>query len=159
MSILDSFLLSISNQRVVVSYISTIFHLQKHTHEQDRSFQSLFTCFTNIFQYIRVIYSVLNSDLYYQPCLPVIIVIERLTVLDLWMVGPSPIGSLNGIPNSIISAPPASNANMRGTVESRVGKPAVMNVTNALSVSHLSSNPLDIEAYASSYYYQLLLYF
>jgi hypothetical protein len=41
-------------------------------------------------------------------------------------------GSLNGIPNSMISAPPASRANINGTVESLVGKPAVMKVTNAL---------------------------
>ena len=135
-SILDSLLLSISNQRVVVSYISATSRLQKRTHEENRSLQALSTCFTYVFQDVRVVDTILNSDLIYQH-LPSITP-KRHTVFDLWIVGPSPMGSLNGIPNSIISAPPASSANMRGTVESRVGKPAVMKVTNALSVSHLS---------------------
>jgi hypothetical protein len=48
------------------------------------------------------------------------------------MTGPSPMGSLKGTPNSMISAPPASRASMSGTVASFVGKPAVMKVTKAL---------------------------
>lgn len=62
-SILDSLLLSISNQRVVVSYISATSRLQKRTHEENRSLQALSTCFTYVFQDVRVVDTVLNSDL------------------------------------------------------------------------------------------------
>jgi hypothetical protein len=55
-----------------------------------------------------------------------------LTVFDPWITGPSAIGSLNGTPSSMISAPPASIASMRGTVLSTLGKPAVRKVTKAL---------------------------
>jgi len=47
------------------------------------------------------------------------------------MEGPSAIGSLNGIPSSMISAPPACIASIIGTVASAVGYPAVTKVTKA----------------------------
>ena len=62
-SILNSLLLSISNQRVVVSYISATSLFQKHTHEENRSLQTLSTCFSNVFQDVRVVNTILNSDL------------------------------------------------------------------------------------------------
>ena len=65
-SVLDSLLLSVSDQRVVVSYISANSLLQKHTHEENRSLQTLSTCFTNVFQDVRVVNTILNSDLFYQ---------------------------------------------------------------------------------------------
>jgi hypothetical protein len=57
---------------------------------------------------------------------------EVLTVFDPWIVGPSPMGSENGTPSSIISAPPACIASMVGMVASLVGKPAVTNVMKTL---------------------------
>lgn len=53
------------------------------------------------------------------------------TVLAAWMTGPSAIGSENGTPSSITSAPPACMASMIGTVAPLVGNPAVTNVTKA----------------------------
>src|SRR5690606_29194526 len=49
-----------------------------------------------------------------------------------WMTGPSAIGSENGTPSSITSAPAATSACMTGTVASSEGSPAVMNGTSAL---------------------------
>ena len=46
-------------------------------------------------------------------------------------MGPSPIGSENGTPNSITLAPPFWSASIAGTVSALSGYPAVMNVTNA----------------------------
>lgn len=54
-----------------------------------------------------------------------------LTVLVSWMTGPSAMGSENGIPISIISAPPACIASNMGTVSSLRGYPAVIKVTRA----------------------------
>lgn len=51
------------------------------------------------------------------------------------MTGPSAMGSLKGMPSSITSVPPASSASKRGTVDSRVGKPAVRKLTRTLWVS------------------------
>ena len=42
-----------------------------------------------------------------------------------WITGPSAIGSENGTPSSIRSAPPRSSASTSGTVASGVGSPAV----------------------------------
>src|SRR6266404_869616 len=43
-----------------------------------------------------------------------------------WMTGPSAIGSENGTPSSITSAPAAVSARISGTVAASVGSPAVM---------------------------------
>ena len=43
-----------------------------------------------------------------------------------WITGPSAIGSENGTPSSMTSAPPATSACITGTVDSRAGKPEVM---------------------------------
>ena len=40
-----------------------------------------------------------------------------------WMTGPSAIGSENGTPSSITSAPPAASASMMSTVASANGSP------------------------------------
>lgn len=53
------------------------------------------------------------------------------TVFDTWITGPSAMGSENGTPNSMISAPPACIASIRGTVSSLPGYPAVMKVRKA----------------------------
>lgn len=58
-------------------------------------------------------------------------------MLACWMTGPSALGSENGTPSSMMSAPPFSMASMRGTVASTVGKPAVRKVTNALGSAPL----------------------
>ena len=48
------------------------------------------------------------------------------------MVGPSAIGSENGTPSSITSAPASTSACMTGTVASSDGSPAVMKGISAL---------------------------
>jgi len=47
------------------------------------------------------------------------------------MLGPSAIGSENGIPSSIMSAPADSSVFISDLVSSSVGSPAVINGTNA----------------------------
>jgi hypothetical protein len=46
---------------------------------------------------------------------------EGLTVLAVWMVGPSAIGSVNGTPSSMMSAPPFSMERMTLGVAAAVG--------------------------------------
>src|SRR5574337_77261 len=48
------------------------------------------------------------------------------------MVGPSAMGSEKGTPSSMMSAPPATRARMRGKVSSGEGSPAVMKGMRAL---------------------------
>ena len=50
---------------------------------------------------------------------------------DRWIVGPSAIGSENGTPSSIISAPPRTNSCIKGTVIEGSESPAVINGINA----------------------------
>src|SRR6478609_1853178 len=50
---------------------------------------------------------------------------------DIWIAGPSAIGSVNGMPNSMTSAPAAGNACTRASDVSGSGSPAVRNVTSA----------------------------
>ena len=52
-------------------------------------------------------------------------------MLAAWIAGPSAIGSVNGMPSSIASAPPATSASRIGPVASVVGSPAVTNATSA----------------------------
>lgn len=54
-----------------------------------------------------------------------------LTALVSWIAGPSAMGSENGTPSSMMSAPPSCMANMIGTVSSTRGYPAVTKVTRA----------------------------
>src|SRR5574338_260533 len=49
-----------------------------------------------------------------------------------WMVGPSAMGSEKGTPSSMMSAPPATRARIRGRVNSGSGSPAVMKGIRAL---------------------------
>jgi hypothetical protein len=49
----------------------------------------------------------------------------RLTVFEVWMVGPSAMGSVKGAPSSITSAPPFSMAKRMPGVSSGLGYPAV----------------------------------
>ena len=48
------------------------------------------------------------------------------------MVGPSAIGSENGTPSSMMSAPASTSACISGTVSAGSGSPAVMNGISAL---------------------------
>src|SRR5215831_3053049 len=50
---------------------------------------------------------------------------------DAWMAGPSAIGSVNGMPSSITSAPAFGSALMSASEVSPSGSPAVTNVTSA----------------------------
>ena len=52
------------------------------------------------------------------------------------ITGPSAVGSENGIPNSIRSAPPETAARMAVSVISRSGSPQVINAINALLLSN-----------------------
>jgi hypothetical protein len=49
-----------------------------------------------------------------------------------WMVGPSAIGSENGTPSSMMSAPPSTSACISGSVSAAPGSPAVMKGISAL---------------------------
>src|SRR3546814_18772854 len=53
------------------------------------------------------------------------------------MVGPSAIGSENGTPSSITSAPASTSACMTGTSDSSEGSPAVMKGISALRLADL----------------------
>ena len=55
-----------------------------------------------------------------------------------WITGPSAIGSENGTPSSITSAPACTSACITGTVASSDGSPAVMKGTSALRPEALS---------------------
>src|SRR5262245_21003713 len=50
---------------------------------------------------------------------------------DIWIAGPSAIGSVNGMPSSTTSAPAAGRARRMASEVSRSGSPAVRNVTSA----------------------------
>ncbi|MNR13723.1 hypothetical protein D3C85_1301470 [compost metagenome] len=50
-----------------------------------------------------------------------------------WITGPSAIGSENGMPSSITSAPPSTRPCIRLTVRPGLGSPAVMNGIRAFS--------------------------
>ena len=56
---------------------------------------------------------------------------DEHTLFVSWIAGPSAIGSENGTPSSIMSAPPSCMASRIGTVSWGVGYPAVTKVTNA----------------------------
>src|SRR5262249_15636357 len=58
---------------------------------------------------------------------------------DIWIAGPSAIGSVNGMPSSITSAPAAGSARRIASEVSRSGSPAVRNVTSAARPSLPSS--------------------
>src|SRR5262245_32908059 len=58
---------------------------------------------------------------------------------DAWIAGPSAIGSVNGMPSSITSAPAFGSALMSASDVSTSGSPAVMNVTNAARPCAFSS--------------------
>lgn len=47
--------------------------------------------------------------------------LARATLLADWIVGPSAIGSVKGMPSSMISAPPSCRARRIGTVSSTEG--------------------------------------
>src|SRR6476620_12474864 len=55
-----------------------------------------------------------------------------------WMTGPSAIGSENGTPSSITSAPPPTSACMSGTALAGVGSPAVTKGISAFRASRRS---------------------
>src|SRR5215216_7461840 len=63
--------------------------------------------------------------------------------LERWMMGPSAIGSENGTPSSITSAPPATSACMSGTVACGDGSPAVMNGISALRPPRRSESKVE----------------
>ena len=54
---------------------------------------------------------------------------ERM--LAAWIAGPSAIGSVKGMPSSITSAPPATNASRIAGVAAASGSPAVTKHTSA----------------------------
>src|SRR5439155_18950969 len=56
-----------------------------------------------------------------------------------WITGPSAIGSENGSPSSMTSAPAPSSARMRSTVRAASGWPAVMYGTSARRPSSFSA--------------------
>src|SRR3954453_16204455 len=58
---------------------------------------------------------------------------------DSWIAGPSAIGSVNGIPSSLTSAPAAGTARTRASDVSGSGSPAVRNVTSAARPSVFNS--------------------
>src|SRR5262245_61334256 len=58
---------------------------------------------------------------------------------DIWIAGPSAIGSVNGMPSSTTSAPAAGSALRMASEVSGSGSPAVTNVTSAARPSVLSS--------------------
>src|SRR5579872_7499230 len=72
------------------------------------------------------------------------VTIERIAVSDApdfrprcaarWLAGPSAIGSENGTPSSMISAPRNANSRTSAAVASRFGSPATTNGTNAASL-------------------------
>lgn len=111
-------------------------HTGLRTHEQDGSLETLGTSLSDVLEAVRVVNIVFNGNLWLVRWVCDRQLVRsrrrRRTLLAFWMTGPSATGSLNGTPSSIMSAPPASNASMRGTVASRVGKPAVKKVTKAL---------------------------
>ena len=55
----------------------------------------------------------------------------RLRIFPAWIAGPSAIGSVNGMPSSTMSAPPATTAVKTCALRSRSGSPAVTKVTSA----------------------------
>src|SRR5258705_4569070 len=58
---------------------------------------------------------------------------------DIWIAGPSAIGSVNGMPSSITSAPAAGSARTSASDVSGSGSPAVRNVTSAARPAVFSS--------------------
>src|SRR5258707_2841409 len=58
---------------------------------------------------------------------------------DIWIAGPSAMGSVNGIPSSMTSAPAAGSARTRARDVSGSGSPAVRNVTSAARPAVFSS--------------------
>src|SRR5262245_40813225 len=58
---------------------------------------------------------------------------------EAWIAGPSAIGSVNGMPSSITSAPAAGSALRIASDVSASGSPAVRNVTNAARPSRFKS--------------------
>ena len=63
--------------------------------------------------------------------LSVVVPAESARTFALWITGPSAVGSENGIPSSIRSAPPSAIARTAFAVVSRSGSPQVINATNA----------------------------
>src|SRR6516164_7716803 len=59
---------------------------------------------------------------------------------DIWIAGPSAIGSVNGMPSSTTSAPAAGMARSSASEVSGSGSPAVRNVTSAARPCDLSSS-------------------
>src|SRR5712691_3234591 len=58
---------------------------------------------------------------------------------DIWIAGPSAMGSVNGIPSSTTSAPAAGSARRIASEVSGSGSPAVRNVTSAARPSVLNA--------------------
>src|SRR6478735_4016293 len=58
---------------------------------------------------------------------------------DIWIAGPSAIGSVNGMPSSMTSAPAAGRARTRARDVAGSGSPAVRNVTSAARPAVFSS--------------------
>lgn len=107
----------------------------KHTHQQHRRGETLAPCFADHSEALNVVDVVLECDLGITRggfnLARGLIRCTRRTTLVSWIVGPSAMGSENGTPSSMTSAPPSCIASITGTVSSTRGYPAVTKVTSA----------------------------
>ena len=91
------------------------------THQENRNFESLGAGIPEQTKNCRILDIVFESDLTKVNCAIDRSECSEPTVFDSWITGPSAMGSENGTPSSITSAPPLCIDNRIGTVSSVVG--------------------------------------